>query len=1467
MTSKLHPETAGHNIVADPSFSRRLIGPPGSDSDLGDWKKVNTQGFSFYNEGSNSYIGLIGNQRIWQDIALPVAANGAAETRPSYSFSCLYDATLFSECSIEIYRLDNGMPSPVPLYTGSMQGNPPPRIDPTEAYLTAKEIPPKNINATWHQLPEKNIAIPADVTHVRVVITTPPEPGGRFLYIRNIVQRLQLSALNVDILRMTIVESNGAEIVQQMPPFRLCHGATHRLEVKAAAGDHWQGQKLSLLWMNEAALLPAQFGLDATPDFNLNDADREESYQVLDATDGASWLFTASGKQDSTLSGECPLGLGSYWQADKTPFSTELGDFRYDITDLVWDGVSPVISAGNSTTLTATVSNTFEPQRALAGKEVAWLRNGEEYCRMPTDENGHAVLVYRPEAGAEGNARFTAVCTDALAQQSERTTAFRVFADSPWLDELEVLFDGQPVTDPDALTLRLTRDARHRLQIKPKSPDSYFINKEIVLNWPAGGAPALGIEFYPGPDMRQVMPLEGLEWFIVGGGESGIFTLALQEVGASALPVPLSLKGVQLSSDLADEAELKVMNGTPANPTIFRRGQAQTLALVPKASSPLRNMTFDGWLQFVSNNSLSAAQMPATPAYAARRPLMPNGLTWSLTGADVSGTFGVEMHVAGFTTPIMLDSGMLLSTRLNDEAELKVANAAPATPVVFRRARAQIVSVVPKSGSPLSRTALKSWMTFTENGNLTASQVTAAPGYDTQRPLQPTGLTWTLTGGNTSGRFGIEVHMEGFLSSLKLDRSVLLSLNLADEADLYVGNAAPENPAIFRRGQSQSVRLVAKPASPLGDITPDGWLKFVSKNSLSAAQLPATPAYDAKRPLASGDLGWTLTGANVSGTFGLEMHVDGFTTPLRLVQGMLLSLNLADEAELKVGGVAPGNPTIFRRGQAQGITVSVKPGSPLGSTTLNAWVTFIKTGSLTQSQMGCSPAYGTQRPLASGSLGWTLTGENVSGLFGVEVHMTGFHSSLKLDNSMLLSLNLADEVELTTPALHGAYIFWRTGSERVGLTPRPGSPLASSGLSAGLTFRQGNVTATQMPATPAYGAMRPVTSDTLWWTFREVAVSGRFGLEVTVEGFATPLKMEKCALLSVNMEDEAELRVDDAVTGSNQRVVFRRQQGRNLRLVPKAGSALGDTTLTTQITFTAGTLAQRHMTAVPAWGNAQTVRATGAEWFLTGADVSGTFGVEVKVQGLWNTLRLADCGLLAMNIEGETGTFASYGMINSSPGSSTGRSGRLYFSFNRASPLYIWGGKVKVKVEGMGSGSIISSVGELSSVGFIDILGTAGAYGVAKFWYSCEEYFSDSTASRYPLMVYDIDPRKLFNLRINGVGVPLDYSGNSDHHWITRGTQAIRPGQDNTVVYQLINPAFRNKPELAGIPVWVGTPNGDFTSTTPPANSKIAFDADGRVTFKVRASSSPTSGDSNFRIFWPDTWLTNKSVERCLWDR
>ena len=151
---------------------------------------------------------------------------------------------------------------------------------------------------------------------------------------------------------------------------------------------------------------------------------------------------------------------------------------------------------------------------------------------------------------------FAAQCKDALQHTSSAERTLPVFDESPWLKQVEVTLDGKPIADLSALALRLTRGTRHTLRLKPTSAESYFVGKDIALSWPDESK--LGITIEPKADVAQRMGEDGVSWTIEGGtGISGLFSLYAKEVAEAGLKVPLAL-GVQLSTDLHDEAVLKL---------------------------------------------------------------------------------------------------------------------------------------------------------------------------------------------------------------------------------------------------------------------------------------------------------------------------------------------------------------------------------------------------------------------------------------------------------------------------------------------------------------------------------------------------------------------------------------------------------------------------------------------------------------------------------------------------------------------------------------------------------------------------------------------------------------------------------------------------------------------------------------------------------------------------------------------
>jgi|GEM_PF-1738996 len=1224
-------QTRGHNLVQHPSF------PTGSISLRNDARptawKIETDGYATFMAGDGStYVGIVEpdesgkTQRIWQDLDLPVIA--AAEGRPDYWLNCQYDATFFTQCTLKVYAVGDETRE---LFSAFLKGDAskyvPPKVKLPRGFVLPKSDP------TWHTLTLGRIDVPEGVERVRVVFETPGKQPYRYLYLKNVLTQVRLPALDeASDLRLLVEREGAGPIVQATQPFLLCQGATHRLEVRTPAGNGWTGQPASLLWMDDD-LLPGQQGLDAVPPFNIFDGDQQDRYQPILAEGGASWRLTVDAKREAGLPENGALGLGSYWLAPKHPIAASIGDFHYAIGDVVWNGVVPVIDAENSATLVATVKNPFTPARPVGNVAVVWQLNGSDYRTVPTDKNGHSKLEYTPRPGDEGSnnqAVFTATCRDALQQGSHSDCTLPVFATSPWPGELAVTLDGKPITDVSELALRLTRKSSHTLMLKPKRPDSYFIGKAIALNWPAGLSPQLGISFTPGAGVAQTMGAAGISWTIQGGSASGLFTVQAEEVAEGGLPVPFSLKGVQMSADLADEAQLSVTDAGGDSANIFRRGVGRTIRLVPKEGSPLAAAQLQGWLEFIKTDALDKEQVVASPAYDTKHTIG-SYAAWTLTGANVSGRFGVQICVADLT-PLKLDNALLLSLDLNDEAEMTCT--ASGKPAIFRRGQQETISFVPRRDSPLSASKLAYRLVFDAGGSLTDQQVVASPAYGKEFNSH-NGPAWTLTGTNASGTFGVQIHMAGFSTPLKLGEAVLLSRDLNDEAELkFQGNVDGANPPIVHRGLKAEVSILPRPDSPLDVARLGVWLGFVPHGKLVAEDIPATPAYSETHPLLAGGNTWSLSGAQTkSGAFGLKVMVTGFDIPLTLDKGVLLSSSLSDEAQLQltVPGQASNAPIIMRRNQVQTISMIPNSGSPLGETNLEGW---------SSTELSSKPAKMTRQRMTPEGMHWDMTAPAASGTVDLSIDMSGFvDNRLVLKDCLVLSEDPNDEFDLIVQesSVGGVGYFWRGAGQNVVLKPKESSPLkVGTTLRSELRFVDGaSLPQEKLVASPTYGESHPIPAGGHAWTLTGATdASGSFGLAVWVDTFKTPVRLATGLLMSIDLADEVELKLSgDDVSAPP---IVRRNQTRTFKLVPKAGSPiLKAMDLKAQMSFNGGgTLKSTDIPATPGYGTPTTVDK-GLEWTLAAKNISGVFGVTVKMEGFQQALVLEKCGVLAAKFKDE----------------------------------------------------------------------------------------------------------------------------------------------------------------------------------------------------------------------------------------
>ena len=978
-------------------------------------------------------------------------------------------------------------------------------------------------------------------------------------------------------VRLVVLAPDGEPenaIHQDTPPFKLCHGATHRLEVKATGGSTWIEQPLSLHFLsNEDA--PSRYGLSATPQLVTATVDEEDAYQPLNAT-GVEWQLMAQ-ITDTVASGEVMLGLGSWWQAPKYPIGAQVGDHWYGITDLAWDGTVPIVEGGKPVTFTVTVCSAFDVKRPIEGARVQWTAGAREFAAAETGADGQLTVEYTPsEADIEdGKVEITATCTDAFGHPTSSPLRLPAFVKAPW-DELMTMVlreeDGT-VVDPSVLGMRLTRGGKYKLTLTPASEDSYFVGHTIALDWFEGSlrrrANQLGIDFEP--KGGHTMPKDGLTWDIFAGEESGQFTLKAwsETLGQD---VPFLLPGVQMSANLADEADL-----TPAAqdedgvPPIFQRGVGKPVRIVPKAGSPLADMALDATLKFVPlPDDIPATQIPAEPAYNAPNLVTATGALWTLLGSanGDSGQFSLQVEMPGFTAPLTLDKGLMMSSVLGDEAKVLIDGAPLGDASLFLwRNDDPWITLQPRADikSPLGKTTLKGELLF-KKGSLESDKVKAAPDYEEQHTIVDD-LRWNLKGENVSGTFSLQIKVSGFEEPLEIP-ALLMSEDIRDEANITIDGKELSSTVIFFRSQEHELKVEPKAGSPLRarDFFKSS-LTFMD-GSLTADKVKAEPNYAEDYPLPAEGLPWTLKGENVSGTFTLKVNVSGFKTPVE-IPVILLSGDLRDEADITVGnrstngtGATPPKreiQSIFWIGERRTVSIQLKAGSPLLLLNQKATLRFVeKDAHLKKGALLATPAYDEETPtLTDQVFTWSIDPSNDHGQFSLRVEVPIFSTQWEMETGSLMSRVLTDEARVEIGGLSledGKRVLYRGILYPIRLVPRAeiNSPLAKTGLSGWITLEDSSLAPEKVKMVPGYGQHQGMRPDGLTWDLTGQDVSGTLGLAIHVNGFNSSIALPNILLLSQSIFDE----VDFSLSGVKNGRHLYRYYAYSVSVSPKVGGVL-----------------------------------------------------------------------------------------------------------------------------------------------------------------------------------------------------------------------------------------------------------------------------------------------------------------------
>ncbi|PVZ53827.1 hypothetical protein C9422_27265, partial [Pseudomonas sp. B1(2018)] len=307
------------------------------------------------------------------------------------------------------------------------------------------------------------------------------------------------------------------------------------------------------------------------------------------------------------------------------------------------------------------------------------------------------------------------------------------------------------------------------------------VAKALNLELPQNG----GLNIVASPDFGNWVDPDNrkFEWKIKpDDGKSGLITLVFYSRDVEEGWYHRSLV---ISSNLADEVEVKIGGeSVPAGGSVFFRGQAKDVELIPKSGSPIAGYPIA--LRRTATSPLLPTDLSSAPVFDDYQTTH----KWSVTGTNnKSGIFQLQLTARGMSTPINVIANKLLSSNLADEVEVRIGGqSVPAGGSVFFRGQAKDVELVPKSGSPIAGYPIA--LKRTATSPLLPTDLSSAPVFDAPQTTHE----WRVTGANNkSGIFQLQLTAQGMSTPINVTANKLLSTNLADEAVIKIDNVEPSN--------------------------------------------------------------------------------------------------------------------------------------------------------------------------------------------------------------------------------------------------------------------------------------------------------------------------------------------------------------------------------------------------------------------------------------------------------------------------------------------------------------------------------------------------------------------------------------------------------------------------------------------------------------------------------------------------
>ncbi|PVZ52066.1 hypothetical protein C9422_31875, partial [Pseudomonas sp. B1(2018)] len=904
--------------------------------------------------------------------------------------------------------------------------------------------------------------------------------------------------------------SNRNSGVMAVGPLYFCHGAEHEFTLKAEADSPWINQGVSLNRNSAEPALP----VTTTPAI--------ADYQTFDEQ-GATWTVDCP-----TQPAHVPVKAFQLWA--QTEFTSpaykvdvSLGHHRIDFVEASGHEQFQVIEYGEETTLKAReVSYYTKEAMPFAAK---WKLGEQDLQAADPDPSGW-VTPYNFKPSEEGRHLINVTVPSLYYEQGyfRKELPVHALAVTPWGNDAVLQVNRKDESDVVDRGVVCPRGSLMMVRLLNEN----LLLKDSMVSLKSADAKALGIIFTP--DLETEWSMEGGSHYwnlAITGAKSGLFKLQMH---CSKLKRDWDIIGHVLSKELKDEKKSIEVNGVEISDfgAVFFREETRTLTVTFAES--MRGL-------YVFLDETGSPGMTYNPPLKAPRKILDDlKLEWQVTGGDRSSVFELQVVCADVETPLTIES-RVMSKITTDEIESLKVNGEPVDltqpEFLFFRAGNYTIELIPKPESALIGldVALK-------KGSGGELGMIYDPPLEELHPLTEAGLKWSVTGGATqSGLFELLIDVPQVEQSMPVICR-LLSTNLADEVEVWIGGKdATSGGGVLFRGQPGTVKLEPKPGSPIAGYPIA--LKRTATSPLLPTDLSSEPAFDDPRTTHE----WRVTGANnKSGIFQLQIVAQGMTT-INVTANKLLSSNLADEVEVRIGGQnIPSGGSVFFRGQAKDVELIPKSGSPIAGYPIALKRTA--TSPLLPTDLSSEPAFDDPRTTHE----WRVTGaNNKSGIFQLQIVAQGM-TTINVTANKLLSSNLADEVEVRIGGQNipsGGSVFFRGQAKDVELIPKSGSPIAGYPIALKRTATS-PLLPTDLSSEPAFDDPRTTHE---WRVTGANNKSGIFQLQLTAQGMAT-INVIANKLLSTNLADEAVIKIDN-VEPSNDEVPFLRNARRILTMEPR----------------------------------------------------------------------------------------------------------------------------------------------------------------------------------------------------------------------------------------------------------------------------------------------------------------------------